>query len=55
MEKIELVKAQMQTLIDLANETTGKQDTTLTDGVGSLTEQISNLQGLLGDGNEVEY
>ena len=36
--KTELIVDQMQALIDSANETTGKNDTTLTDGVNSLIE-----------------
>ena len=36
MSDINTVKAQIQSLIDLANTTTGNQDTNLTDGVNAL-------------------
>ena len=38
MSNIQTVKAQIQTLIDLANTTTSRQDTNLTDGVNALVE-----------------
>ena len=38
MSDINSVKAQIQTLIDLANTTTGNSDTNLTDGVNALVE-----------------
>jgi hypothetical protein len=36
MSTIQTVKTQIQSLIDLANTTTGNQDTNLTDGVNAL-------------------
>lgn len=38
MAKIDLVKAQMQSLLAAANSKTGKSDTTLTEGVNSLID-----------------
>ena len=39
------VKTQMQSLLNLANETTGKTDVTLTDGVNSLVEGYGQGSG----------
>ena len=49
MVDFEKVKAQMRSLIDLANETTGNQDTNLTDGVNALVEGYGQ-----GGGEEVK-
>ena len=38
MSNIQSVKAQIQSLINKANETTGNTDTNLTDGVNALVE-----------------
>lgn len=38
MAKIDLVKQQLQNLVNLANETTGNNNTSLTDGVNALVE-----------------
>ena len=38
MSNIQTVKAQIQSLLDLANTTTGNNDTNLTDGVNALVE-----------------
>lgn len=38
-ENLEILNQRNQSLIDLANATTGKEDTTLTDGVNSLIEK----------------
>ena len=56
MSTIQTVKTQIQSLIDLANTTTGNQDTNLTDGVNALvsgfgsgggsTEELPTAEGV---------
>lgn len=61
MSDINTVKAQIQSLIDLANTTTGNQDTNLTDGVNALVSGYgkggsSNVFGVkLGNANTSLY
>lgn len=45
MSTTETVKTQIQSLIDSANATTGKQDTNLTDGVNALIKGYGQGSG----------
>ena len=50
MSNIQTVKAQIQSLIDLANATTRNADTTLTDGVNALVSGFGQ-----GSSNPLEH
>ena len=54
MSDINTVKAQIRSLIDLANTTTGNQDTNLTDGVNALVSGFGQGSSLV-NGHDINF